>query len=232
MLSGTNLGGGGSWNDVLWLSSYTGSDVKNSYALIFNKYADEIGFTRQTYDATAWGTYRYLIHSGNIGSQSVGNADTVDSIHGTSFLRSDANDTFTGKLSVGSTGTRQAGMYGIYDSYKIGHIWSMGTAYVIPQDGSDFGNLYGLAYKHTNNTTGGTMAGGHQMVWVTNGTPEAAMGDSGIWTSGYLNAGTGNFSGGISATTGTFSGSVTVGTVTNPDHAATKSYVISVCYQR
>jgi hypothetical protein len=155
------------------------------------------------------------------------NADTVDSLHATSFLRSDTNDTFTGKLSVGSTGTRQAGMYGIYDSYKIGHIWSMGTAYVIPQDGSDFGNLYGLAYKHTNNTTGGTMAGGHQMVWVTNGTPEAAMGDSGIWTSGYLNAGTGNFSGGISATTGTFSGSVTVGTVTESSHAATKSYVDS-----
>jgi len=45
-------------------------------------------------------------------------------------------------------------MYGIYDSYKTGHIWSMGTAFQIPNNGSNFGNLYGLAYKHTNNPTG------------------------------------------------------------------------------
>jgi hypothetical protein len=36
-------------------------------------------------------------------------ADTVDSLHASSFLRSDANDTYTGLLSFGSTGT---GIYG------------------------------------------------------------------------------------------------------------------------
>jgi len=101
------------------------------------------------------------------------------------FLKSNADDTFTGRLSVGSTNSRRAGMYGIYDSNKTGHIWSMGTGYMIPSNGSDFGNLYGLAYKHTNNTTGGTMAGGHQMVWCSNGTGKSAIGDN-IWTSGNV----------------------------------------------
>ena len=74
-------------------------------------------------------------------------------------------------------------MYGVYDSTKIGHIWSIGLAYQIADDGADFGNLYGLAYKYATNTTGGTMAGGHQAVWCVNGTPKVAMGDN-LWTSG------------------------------------------------
>ena len=97
------------------------------------------------------------------------------------YLRSNADDTFTGKLSVGSTSNRRAGVYGIYDSYKTGHIWSIGTAYNIPNDGSNFGNLYGLAYKHTNNTTGGTMGGSHQMVWCDNGSPRGSIGYNSVW---------------------------------------------------
>ena len=123
-------------------------------------------------------------------------------------------DTITGKIYPASTNNRQAGMYGIYDSYRIGHIWSMGTAYQIPEDGSNFGNLYGLAYKHTNNPTGGAMAGGHQMVWAQNGVPRVALGTN-IWTSGSLTVGS----------TGSFSGAVTVATPTASNHAATKAYV-------
>ncbi|TOP89924.1 cell envelope integrity protein TolA [Vibrio parahaemolyticus] len=95
-----------------------------------------------------------------------------------------AHDT-TGRIKPSSTSYRRAGMYGIYDSTKVGHIWSMGEAYMIPDNGANFGNLYGLAYKHTNNTTGGTMAGSHQMVWCENGTPKSAMGQN-IWTSGKV----------------------------------------------
>ncbi|WP_347506204.1 hypothetical protein [Pseudomonas anguilliseptica] len=99
-------------------------------------------------------------------------------------------DTFTGKFAVGSTASRDAGMYGTYDSAKTGHVWSMGTAYAIPADGSTFGTLYGLAYKHTNNATGGTMAGGHQIVVCQGGTAHVALGMAGgIWTSGNIYAG-------------------------------------------
>jgi hypothetical protein len=98
-----------------------------------------------------------------------------------SYLRSDAADTFTGKLSVGSTNIRRAGIYGIYDSTRTGHIWSMGTAYNIPDNGANFGNLYGLAYKHTNNSTGGTMGGGHQVVWCDNGNARGSIGYNSVW---------------------------------------------------
>ena len=80
---------------------------------------------------------------------------------------------------------RNKGVFGTYDSTKTDHIWSMGTAYRNHASGTNFGNLYGLAYKHTNNTTGGAMASGHQMVWCQNGTPNSAMGTN-IWTSGSI----------------------------------------------
>jgi len=116
----------------------------------------------------------------------VPDADTVDTLHAASFLRSDADDTFTGKLSVGSTSERSAGMYGIYDSTKIGHIWSMGTSFAIPDDGSTFGTLYGMAYCHTNNAN--CKAGyGHQIDITQAGTIGIALGMAGsAWFGGSL----------------------------------------------
>ena len=111
------------------------------------------------------------------------------------YLRSNATDYLNATLYLrgdvvnSGNGYRDHGVFGAYDSYKTDHIWSMGTAYRNNKDGVDFGNLYGLAYKHTNNTTGGTMAGGHQMVWTTNGNPKAALGEDGVWTSGHGSSG-------------------------------------------
>jgi hypothetical protein len=135
-------------------------------------------------------------HSGNFNpsdylgvSAKASDSDKLDGISSGSFLRSDTSDTIGANLTVhadliqGDDGQRDHGMYGNYDSYKISHIWSIGTPYRVAADGSNFGNLYGLAYKHTNNSTGGTMAGGHQMVWCGNGTPKSAIGDN-VWTSG------------------------------------------------
>ena len=65
MLGSGNLGFGGTWNDVLWLSGYTGGDVKGSYAIVCNKYNDDIWFSRQNFDSASWGTGRRLLHSGN-----------------------------------------------------------------------------------------------------------------------------------------------------------------------
>ena len=146
---------------------------------------------------TAYTFGNRILTTADEGSGNGIDADTVDGLQGGSFLRSDSGDTFTGKLSVANTGARRAGMYGIYDSNKTGHIWSMGTAYQIPQDGSDFGNLYGLAYKHTNNSTGGAMASGHQMVWCSNGTPKSAIGTN-IWTDGIIDADGATFGGTVS----------------------------------
>ena len=123
-------------------------------------------------------------NAGNDGAGSGLDADTLDGIQSGSFLRADTGDEFSGQLV--ST-ARNNGIFGEYDSYKTDHIWSMGAAYKNASDGSDFGNLYGLAYKHTNNTTGGTMGGSHQMVWCINGVGKGAIGND-IWTQGDFKA--------------------------------------------
>jgi len=142
------------------------------------------------------------------------NALLLDSIDSTSFLRSDANDTFTGKLSV-PTANRSGGIYGTYDSYKIGHIWSMGTAYSIADDGSTFGTpnnaLYGMAYCHTNNAN--CKPGyGHQIDITQNGVIGIALGmGGGAWFGSTVTAPT--FSGNLSG--GTVSGSTfSIGSIT------------------
>ena len=136
-----------------------------------------------------------------------------------------AGGTLTGKVAV-PTATRSAGIYGAYDSTKIGHVWSMGTAYSILDDGTTFGTLYGIAYKHTNNTTGGTMAGGHQIVFCNNGTPGAAIGLAGnIWTSGTVTAGTfsgpltGNVTGNCSGSSGSCTGNAATATTASNSNA-------------
>ena len=68
MLSGSNLGYGGSWNDVLWLSSYNGGDVKSSHALVFDKYSTNVWVSDQNFDSASWGTGYLLLHSGNFNS--------------------------------------------------------------------------------------------------------------------------------------------------------------------
>ncbi|EGR0697674.1 hypothetical protein EX461_18075 [Vibrio parahaemolyticus] len=114
-------------------------------------------------------------------------ADKLDGLDSGSFVRSNADDTLAAKL-VTNGSDRTHGIYGTYDSSKISHVWSMGASYRIDPTGANFGNLYGLAYKHTNNPTGGSMAGGHQIVWVTNGVPQVALGDGGVWTNGFVQA--------------------------------------------
>jgi len=115
-------------------------------------------------------------------------ANLLDGVNGASYMRSDATDYQNNTIYqrgylVNETAYRDRGVYGHYDSTNPTHIWSMGTAYKSSATGVNFGNLYGLAYKHTNNATGGALASGHQMVWCQNGGPTSAMG-SNVWTSG------------------------------------------------
>jgi len=122
-------------------------------------------------------------------ASSFANASHAHAGHDVKTLSHRLNVDSDGKIRANHTDFRRAGMYGIYDAARIGHIWSMGDQYQIDAKGANFGNLYGLAYKHTNNATGGTMAGGHQVVWVANGTPRAAMGETGLWSATNITAG-------------------------------------------
>ena len=182
------------------------------------------GLFKQVYSAAWMGEVYIDYRTGQLCSRGKNNGTLqawrtqVDSGNYTNYAISKAVDsTITAKIIVGGS-NRDGGMYGTYDSTKTQSIWSMGTSYKNAADGSNFGSLYGLAYKHTNNATGGTMAGGHQVVWCQNGTPCCALGN-GIWTSGS-----------VTGTTGVFSGRVTAGGVTlgynNTSYALSTSSLI------
>jgi hypothetical protein len=120
--------------------------------------------------AFSWGDHAGLYASASQGSLADGSLQRT-------------GGTITGDIVVGSS-DRDNGMFGTYDVTKTQHIWSMGVAYRNSANGDDFGNIYGLSYKHTSNTTGGTMAGGHQVVFSANGVPNASMGQNGFWAAG------------------------------------------------
>lgn len=132
--------------------------------------------------------------AGYITSADGGNATTLDGIDSGSFLRSDATDTQTNTINMngyfvgGADGHREKGIYGNYNSYRINNIWSMGTSYKVSSAGTDFGNLYGMAYTYSNRVyTSNSMGGNHQGVWCINGVPKCAFGTN-LWTSGNVTA--------------------------------------------
>jgi hypothetical protein len=112
MLSGGNLGFGGSWNDVLWLSSYTGGDVKNSWAIVGDKYSDNVYISRQNFDSATWGTGYKLWHNGNDGAGSGLDADLWDSYQFADYLnqavRTSDSPTFS-KIRLTAAGNSSGG---------------------------------------------------------------------------------------------------------------------------
>jgi len=138
--------------------------------------------------------------SGNASSAS--DASTLDGIDSAAFLRSDTADTLGAVLTVGTNGRIDMdvqdaivagnyghGVYGLYSASKYQHVWSMGTAYDMDASGANLGNLYGLAYMHSN--VGVDYAGSHQLLHVTNGTVTCAMGTN-LYTTGTVIANGGN----------------------------------------
>ena len=80
-----------------------------------------------------------------------------------------SNIRLIGRMQPNSTNNRTAGMYGVYDSTRAAHIWSIGEGYRMADDGLSFGTLYGLAYKYTNTITNSRIGTTHMIVGVANG---------------------------------------------------------------
>ena len=117
-------------------------------------------------------------------------SEKLDGIDSSEFLRSNTADTFTSTITMGTQKALVAnnygrGVYGLYSATRYQHVWSMGTAYNLNDDGTSTGNLYGIAYTHTN--IGGQSKSGlsHQALFMTNGVTKTAIG-SGIWTDGTI----------------------------------------------
>ena len=180
-------------------------DQDNLYFRQLNASTDTGGTWEQIFhdtyhpNADKWTTARNIALTGDVtGSVNMdgsGNVSITTTVANNSHTHNNylplTGGTMTGDIitneDIISTG-RDNGNFGTYSSTLTDQIWSMGTSYRNHASGTNFGNLYGLAYKHTNNTTGGTMGGGHQMVWCNNGVPRAAMGYDRFWhaTSGNL----------------------------------------------
>lgn len=74
------------------------------------------------------------------------------------------------------------GLVGLYSDVRYQNVFSMGSSYRLAADGTTPGNLYGLAWTHSN-IGGQSISGlGHQLLAMSNGSTTAAMGN-GFWTS-------------------------------------------------
>jgi hypothetical protein len=130
-----------------------------------------------------------------------GNADTVDGVHAASFLRSDANDTFTATSLTLDSGaylnTRLIGSLGTELGIGAGEMWST-------MNGSISGEYVWL--------------GGESGVKVVSSPDNMSSGWAGRHEATLIDT----------AGNSTFPGTLTIGTPTSNAHAATKSYVDSV----
>jgi hypothetical protein len=70
------------------------------------------------------------------------------------------------------------GVYGLYNASRFQHLWSMGAAYNLADNGTSAGNLYGVAWSHPN--AGGVAANlsNHGMLLLLNGGYQAAISGS------------------------------------------------------
>src|SRR5699024_1610038 len=92
MLHARNFSGApGGWHDALWISSYTGNDVKGSNVLLLDKSANRIGYARQNFDSTTWGKYVKIWDSTNDGSGSGLDADLLDGKHASTIINEAIN---------------------------------------------------------------------------------------------------------------------------------------------
>jgi hypothetical protein len=76
------------------------------------------------------------------------------------------------------------GQVGLYDSFRYQAVFSMGESYLLPANGTNTGNLYGIAWSHPN--TGGAAANlaSHGMLILENGGFAGAWGGGSFRTPG------------------------------------------------
>lgn len=153
----------------------------NNYAMQLTHafHSDNLWVSRTTNGTNS--TARLIMDSGNIGTQTVANATNCLPL---------AGGAMTGNIQMNNqifatAGNYGRGVFGLYNSGRYQHVWSMGTAYKLADDGTTTGNLYGLAYTHTN--AGGQSKPGlsHQLLIMNSGVTKSAIG-TGIWTTGNI----------------------------------------------
>ena len=78
----------GYWNDILWLSSYTGGDVPLSTAIVSSKGDHRIGYAKQNWNSGSWGFFQEFITTENLGNGLDWDGDKLNVIGGGSGVNS------------------------------------------------------------------------------------------------------------------------------------------------
>jgi hypothetical protein len=117
------------------------------------------------------------ITTSNIGSQSVSYATTS----GTAARATRSNGQFYIDDDHGCS------VIGVYSSYRFQGVYSMGSAYVLPTNGTTPGNLYGMAWSHPNAGGQATRLNDHGLLVMINGVTQSAF-SSNIWAAGDITA--------------------------------------------
>ena len=161
--------------------------------------SDNLSFRTYNNDsAQAWNPWRTIIHSGNIGSQSVNYAGSAGSLTSMNISQFTNNSGYiTSNNATGSNGNFYIddnygyGIVGAYSPTRYQGIWAMGDAYKLPGDGRTPGTLYGLAwtynpdYSGAGNNAQAKTGLNHQLLLMMNGRTYTALG-AGIWTDGTI----------------------------------------------
>ncbi len=176
------------WNTGLWTRGYDsgfGSWVRlldssnySEYALAKNSWNGNLYFNN---DGRIYATILY--DSNDSGYYCDPNSNSrLNEMHA-NYHRSYGNARIDSHLYMdqnhGST------IVGVYSSYRLQGVWSMGDAYKISLDGTSSGNLYGLAWSHPN---AGGQAGyltNHGLIHMMYGTAFATISDT-IWCRGDI----------------------------------------------
>ena len=222
----------GNWNDFGdqdRLSIYGRSSIKfyaGATAATLSATLQSTGLTLNTITNATSDTDKFLVSDSGIVKYRTG-AEVLSDIGGApatggSYLPL-AGGTMTGNISMGTqifatAGNYGRGVFGVYSPQRYQHVWSMGNAYKLADDGTSTGsggNLYGLAWAYNPNygasgTNAQAKAGlNHQLLLMQNGSTTFAAGE-GMWTSGNA-----TIQGGASitgeATASIFTGSVSTG---------------------
>ncbi|MBL7716425.1 MAG: tail fiber domain-containing protein, partial [Bdellovibrionales bacterium] len=119
---------------------------------------------------------------GGIGSPGAGNLNIQGSI--------------TSVGDILATNNYGLGLVGVYSDTRYQNVFAMGPAYRLSADGTSAGNMYGIAWTHSN-IGGQSKAGlGHQMLIMENGVTRTALG-TGVWTNANMTASAYNYHFGV-----------------------------------
>ena len=144
------------------------------------------------------GAYQTMWHAGNDGSGSGLDADTVDGIQGASFLRSDADDTADGRITLnkGHGMLRQDGVYVYPNSFLYAAHWKFTESSQLnspPGSGSwrHVQTIQGWS-QHSSSYPSWQMSFGNGAIGVRQSTSNTAWaGWQTVWTSGNDGSGSG-----------------------------------------